>query len=148
MAERMQATIPVFIYLLDDEHRVYLQRRYNTGYFDGYYEPPAGKVDEGEFPPDAACREAREEAGIEVQPDDLELFHSYINLSNNKPWLGLMFRTSKWKGSPDIQEPDKCDDAGFYSLDSLPQVTPQVADGLARIATAHSIEMSTYSDIT
>jgi 8-oxo-dGTP pyrophosphatase MutT (NUDIX family) len=143
----MKATIPVFIYLLDDENRVYLQRRYQTGYLDGHYEPVAGKTDDGEYPPDAACREALEEAGVAINPADLELFHTYTNLSNNSPWIGFMFRTHIWRGMPTIKEPEKCDDAGFFALDNLPQVTPQVRDGLARITTAPSIEMSQYSDI-
>ena len=147
MATRMQATIPVFVFLVDARRRVYLQRRYQTGYKDGCYEPPAGKVDEGEFPQAAACREALEEAGVVVEPGDLELFHAYTNLTNNQPWVGLMFRTRKWSGGPSIQEPDKCDDAGFFPLDELPTVTPQVQDGLDRLVTAASIEMSTYDDV-
>lgn len=147
MSERMQATIPVFVYLLDKERGVYLQRRYKTGYLDGYYEPPAGKVDEGEFPVDAACREAKEEAGVIVKPENLELFHSYMNLTDGKPWLGLMYRTFVWQGEPKIQEAGKCDDAGFFMLDSLPKLTPQVVDGIARISTSQSIQMSTYNNI-
>lgn len=147
MAERMRATIPVFLYLIDDQERVYLQRRYQTGYKDGCYEPPAGKVDEGEFPQFAACREALEEAGVIVDPKDVELFHTYTNLTDRNPWVGLMFRTRKWQGEPSIQEPDKCDDAGFFSLEELPTVSPQVRDGLGRLVTAASIEMSTYDDI-
>ena len=116
MPERMKATVPVFVYLINEQDRIYLQRRSNTGYLDGYYEPPASKVDDGEFPQVAACREAREEAGIEVSAADLELFHTYMNISNGKPWLGLMFRTRKWQGTPAIQEPNKCDHAAFFSL--------------------------------
>lgn len=59
----MRATVPVFVFLLDTKQRVYLQRRYKTGYLDGHYEPPAGKVDSNEFPVDAACREAYEGRG-------------------------------------------------------------------------------------
>ena len=143
----MKATIPVFLFLIDDHERVYLQRRHQTGYLDGCYEPPAGKVDEGEFPPDAACREAMEEAGVLVEVDDIELFHTYMNNSNNKPWLGLMFRTRTWQGVPTIQEPHKCDDAAFFALDNLPECTPQVRDGLAKLLVASSIAMDTYSGI-
>lgn len=142
----MKATIPVFVFLLSHQC-VYLQRRYQTGYLDGYYEPPAGKVDENEFPIDAACREAREESGVLVEPGDLELFHTYINTTGNQPWLGILYRTTIWQGTPRIQEPHKCDHAGFFSLDNLPKITPQVKDGLARIATAPAIHMDTYSNI-
>lgn len=147
MPERMRATIPVFAFLVDDQERLYLQRRYQTGYLDGYYETPAGKMDENEFPKPAACREVLEEAGVIVEPENLELFHCYMNNSGNIPWLGLMFRTSKWQGVPAIQEPEKCDDAGFFNLDGLPRVTPQVRDGIARLLIAPAIEISNYNDI-
>jgi len=69
MAEILRATIPVFTFLINDKVQVYLQRRFSTGYLDGYYESPAGKMDmceEGkdEFPNDAACREVLEETGV------------------------------------------------------------------------------------
>jgi len=147
MPQTMKATLPVFAFLIDEQDRVYLQRRYNTGYLDGYYEPPAGKIDEGEFPPQAACREALEEAGVTINPKDLELFHSYMNLSHGNPWLGLMFRTRIWGGAPHIQEPEKCDDAGFFSLDALPKLTPQVADGITRVLEQPSIAMDSYDNI-
>jgi len=147
MPEAMKATIPVFVFLLKDNSQVYLQRRYQTGYHDGEYEPPAGKIDVGEFPKTAACREVLEEAGVVVEPMDLEFFHSYLNISNNRPWLGLMFRTRQWKGEPAIQEPAKCDDAKFFDLTKLPNVTPQVREGLARLLTSTFLEISTYDDI-
>jgi 8-oxo-dGTP pyrophosphatase MutT (NUDIX family) len=144
----MKATVPVFLFLVDSQDRVYLQRRFRTGYLDGYYEPPAGKTDHGELLTQAACREAREEAGVIVDPASLELFHTYLNLSNNNPWLGIMFRTRTWQGTPAIQEPDKCDDAGFFALNTLPShLTPQVRDGLSHLLSAPSIAMDNYSDI-
>lgn len=147
MAEVLRATVPVFVFLIDRQDRVYLQRRYKTGYLDGFYETPAGKMDEGEFPKVAACREVLEETGAIVKSEDLELFHSYMNLTQNKPWLGLMFRTRAWNGKPTIQEPEKCDDADFFDLSKLPKVTPQVKDGLARLLTGPSIEISSYDTI-
>lgn len=143
----MHATVPTFIALIDDQNRVYLQRRFQTGYLDGYYEPPAGKVEEDEFPTDGACREALEEAGVTIEPEDLELFHAYMNLSNGDPWLGLMFRTRKWKGTPSIQETDKCDNARFFSLDELPEMTPQVADAMRHVLDGPAIKMPNYRNI-
>jgi len=148
MPERMQATIAVFACMVNAENEVYLQRRFQTGYRDGSYDTPAGKVDEGEFPIDAVCREAFEEAGVTIDPNDLELFHTYTNLSNDNAFVGLMYRTHKWQGEPSIQELEKCDDTGFFSFDQLPNVTPPVRDGLAVIATAATISMSHYDDIS
>ncbi len=149
MSERLLATVPVFTFLINDSNEVYLQRRYQTGYLDGYYEPPAGKMDNnGESAQEAACREAHEESGVLVLPEDIELFHTYLNLSEGKPWLGLMFRTRTWAGTPTIQEADKCDDAKFFGYTDLPKLTPQVRDGIARLLISPAIEMSNYTDIS
>src|SRR6185436_50351 len=111
----VKANVPVFLFLVDDTDRVYLQRRFQTGFFDGYYEPPAGGLHDKEFPQAAACREALEEAGVVVDPADTELFHAYLNLNDTtNSYLGLFFRTLKWQGTPTITEPNLCDDAGFY----------------------------------
>lgn len=135
MGERIKPTIPVFLALTRDDE-VYLQRRYNTGYMNGFYEFIAGKVDERESLLDAVAREAREEAGIVVRPENLTLFHTYLNNSYpDDPWLGLMFKTDTWEGEPGICEPEKCDDSGFFKEGQYPaNVTPQVRDGLAQLA--------------
>ena len=150
MSEILKPTVPVFLFMLDDYDRVYLQRRFQTGYLDGFYEAPSGKTDDGELPRLAAVREAREETGVEVDPDDLELFHTYINMSGGDPWLGMMFRARRWKGTPHIAEPHKCDHSGFYELSGLHSelnITPQVRDGLARVAIAETVSMAEYHDI-
>lgn len=147
MGKAIQAVIPVFVFLLNDENEVYLQRRFQTGYLDGHYDCPAGKIDEGEFPSVAAVREAKEEAGITVDPENLEFFHSYMNLTDNKPWFGIFYRTRVWQGIPEIVEPHKCDEASFYSLDKLPNVIPQVRDALKVILTASTIQSSEYDHV-
>lgn len=147
MSERARVTVPVFTFITNDGEQVYLQRRFQTGYMDGLYEPPAGKMDEGEFPHQTAVRETFEEAGVVISETNLELFHTYVNLTNNDPWLGLFFRTLHWSGEPSIREPGKCDDAGFFDLSDLPLLTPQVHDAIGKLATAPAIEMSTYSNI-
>lgn len=147
MSERARVTVPVFTFVTNETEQVYLQRRFQTGYMDGRYEPPAGKMDVGEFPLQTAVRESFEEAGIVISELDLELFHTYTNLTNNDPWLGLFFRAQRWSGEPSIREPHKCDDAGFFDLDNLPELTPQVHDAIGRLAIAPAIEMSLYTDI-
>lgn len=146
--EILKPTIPVFVFLTSEE-RVYLQRRFQTGYRDGFYEPPVGKMDYGsdgyrESPQQAGCREVLEEAGVIVQPDDLQLFHTYLNYAEGDPWLGLMFKTSIWAGTPSIREPQKCDDSGFFELSNLPMVTPQVQDGLSRLLISSTVHLPTY----
>lgn len=62
----------VHLFLLRDQH-VLLLRRFNTGYEDGNSSVPAGHLDGGEQIKQAAFREAREETGIEIAPENLEV---------------------------------------------------------------------------
>ena len=150
MTEKATPHIPVFLCLIDEKDRVYLQRRYDTDFLNGYYEPPAGGLHENEFPQEAACREAREEAGVEVDPADIELFQAFLNFNPEAgPYLGLFFRTRKWSGTPSIMEPKLCDKADFFALNQLPdKMIPQARDALENVLTAPAITLSNYESIT
>lgn len=137
MSERLKVTPVAFVALIDDKQRVLLQRRANTDYKCGWWDLLSGHIEPGETPPAAAIREAEEESGVVVLPEDLELFHIYSNENNPKvPYLGFIFRARTWKGEPAIQEADgKCDAMGFYALDDLPEpLTSQVVEALKNIS--------------
>jgi 8-oxo-dGTP pyrophosphatase MutT (NUDIX family) len=66
--------IPTAYLALITGDKILLSRRYNTGFYDGYYSFPAGHLkDDEETLSQTVIREAREEAGIEIDPADLEL---------------------------------------------------------------------------
>ncbi|WOE51888.1 NUDIX domain-containing protein [Sulfuracidifex metallicus] len=52
-----------------------LQLRKNTGYRDGWWSVVAGHVEAKESATSAMIREAKEEAGIALRPEDLILVH-------------------------------------------------------------------------
>ena len=54
------------------DDRVLLMRRTDAGDHDGEWSIPAGKVEDGETPAEAAAREAEEETGHRVDPEELE----------------------------------------------------------------------------
>lgn len=110
----------VFAIIRDDKNRVLLHRRKNTGYMDGYYDFPSGHVDPGEGFATAAVRELQEETSLQASEADLRLKH--LNLNNTDfPYINAVFDVEKWQGEPNIMEPNKCDDMGFFAPDALPE---------------------------
>ncbi|MBI5134213.1 MAG: NUDIX domain-containing protein [Candidatus Taylorbacteria bacterium] len=123
MKKERNKAIPAAYLFLEKEGRYLLARRANTGYEDGSYQVPSGHVEEGELPSEAAIREAKEEVGVEVSPEDIELFFvSYRpKHDDTDDYADFYFKTSKWKGDVRNMEPRKCDDLKWASLDALPE---------------------------
>src|SRR4051812_29129440 len=64
--------VDVFLVLVDGD-RILLGLRRNTGFADGQWNLPSGKLEAGEDVVSAVIREAQEEVGIQVRPGDVRL---------------------------------------------------------------------------
>jgi len=108
--------------LLEKDGKILVARRCNTGYEDGNYQVPAGHVEAGEMPKEAMIREAKEEIGISLKADDLELVHTSYRPKHDKTdnRVDIFFRASNWEGEIVNVEPHKCDDLKWVSPDDLP----------------------------
>ncbi len=114
--------IPTSHLILMKDGKILLLRRFNTGYEDGKYSVVAGHLDGGETFIQAMAREAKEEAGIIIKPDELEVIH-VMHRKAKEERIDLFIKADKWKGEPSIMEPDKCDDLGWFELSNLPENT-------------------------
>jgi 8-oxo-dGTP diphosphatase len=134
MTDRFKV-LPAVLAVLIKDNKVLLLRRANTGWLDGYYDPPAGHLEPGDTLQEGAIRELKEETGVLVDIKDLKLAHIYQNYNSLKiPYIGFMFVVKKWKGEPRIQETDKCDDMQFFDLNKLPEkTTPYVKLALKEV---------------
>ena len=129
---RSQFVVAVHLFFVREDH-VLLLRRFNTGWEDRNYSVPAGHVDAGETVKEAAIREAREEIGVSLTPQDVQVVH-VMNRKSDDERIDFFLTAEKWTGEISNQEPDKCDDLGWYPLTSLPDnVIPYVRQGLQNL---------------
>ena len=108
-----------------ERYEVLLQLRRGTGYMDGHWATLAGHVDPGESVHEAAVREAAEEAGIVVDPDDLVPLTVLHRFERGGPdveqRIDVFFSTTRWRGVPTVREADKAAAMGWFPIDELPE---------------------------
>ena len=121
--------IPAVYLIFVRNNQILLIRRFQTGYMDGYYGLPSGHIDGDEPADQAAIREAKEEVGITLQPEELEfafLMHRRATEGNHER-MDLFFKVKSWQGEPINAEPEKCDELLWTAQDDLPaKVVPEV----------------------
>ena len=85
----------------------------------------AGHVDPGESVHEAAVREAAEEAGIVVDPNDLVPLTVLHRFERGGPdveqRIDVFFSTTRWRGVPTVREADKAAAMGWFPIDELPE---------------------------
>jgi len=130
--------IPASYLYLERENKILLLKRKNTGYQDGFYSLIAGHVEQGENFTDCLIREAREEAGIILEPDDVRVVHTlYRNdspdFSNQR--MDVFFTADSWEGTLTNREPEKCEELLWCDRNNLPDnIIPYIREVLDHIA--------------
>ena len=112
--------IPTSHLILVKDNKILLLRRFNTGYEDGNYSVVAGHLDGNETFIRAMIREAKEEAGIDIEYKDLEVVHVMHRIDPGSERIDFFIKASGWKSEPKIMEPHKCDDLSWFEFDKLP----------------------------
>lgn len=126
MSKKYHKNIPASYLIITKGKKVLLLRRFNTGYEDGKYSLVAGHVEKGETFSDCIIREAKEEAGISIQNEDLKVvhvLHRNSGLNENNERVDIFFKVEKWQGQIENKEPDKCDDLSWFDINNLPSNT-------------------------
>ncbi len=112
-------TFAVRLILEDNGKMLFLRQTKRNG---GRYSLVGGNVEEHEFAREALAREATEEAGIHVEPNDLTLVHVLHRhkLKKDETLLVLYFKASRFYGEPEPLEPKKFKDVGWFPINDLP----------------------------
>ena len=129
MAKQRHKITPASYLILIKDSKILLLRRFNTGYEDGKYSMVAGHVDKGETFTECIIREAEEEAGIILKPENLKVVH-VMNLDSSQgveneenERADILFMAENWNGKIENKEPNKCDDLSWFPLDNIPNNT-------------------------
>lgn len=144
MKKRYSIVCASYLLLMQDE-KVLLLRRFNTGYEDGNYSVSAGHVDEGESVADALVREAKEEIGVNIKKQDINLVHVMHRkgTDQNDERLDFFFMCRKYKGKIKNIEPQKCDDLTWFDIGALPtNIIPYIQKAIK-----NAINQKTYSEL-
>lgn len=101
---------------------VLLARRAGTGYGDGLLNGPSGHVEDGEDVRTAMIREAFEEIGVELTPDELRVALVMQHRGpGGRPRMGWFFEAEYDSAAePYNREPHKCSGLSWHPLSALP----------------------------
>ncbi|MFJ8674556.1 methyltransferase domain-containing protein [Streptomyces sp. NPDC093589] len=103
---------------------VLLARRSGTGYADGLLHAPSGHAEDGEDVRRAMIREAAEELGLRLRPEDLRVALVMQHRAPDpaaRPRIGWFFEAAYGAGGePANREPDKCSQLDWFPWDGLP----------------------------
>ncbi|MGY1871472.1 NUDIX hydrolase [Nocardia gipuzkoensis] len=115
-------------------------QRCNTGFEDGSWHLPAGHLEAGESVVTALIREAAEEIGVTIKPEDVQFSH-FMHNSSSGGRMAIFFTVTEWQGEPENREPDKCSALDWFALDTPPD---RVID-YCRAAMKHIAEGTPFS---
>ena len=119
----------VHLFLVRDGE-ILLLRSFKTGYEDGKYSVPAGHIDGKEKATSAMTREAKEEAGINMNEKQLLMVH-VMHRKSDEERIDFFFEAREWQGEPKIMETNKCDDLSWFPINQLPpNMVPYVRAGI------------------
>ncbi|MEC0227159.1 NUDIX hydrolase [Paenibacillus alba] len=115
------------------DEEVLLLKRQNTGFQDGMWSVVAGRMDGNEEVVSAAIREAREEAGVVIQPTEIEVIGVMHRKNTSSEWVDFFLIAHRWQGEIRNEEPDKCEQLKWFPVNELPsEMIPYIRAALEK----------------
>ncbi|WP_433678967.1 NUDIX hydrolase [Nocardia sp. CA-119907] len=101
-------------------NEVLFGQRQNTGFEDGAWHLPSGHLEADESVIAALIREAEEEIGINIKPEEVQFAHIMHNSSCGGR-MAIFFTVRSWLREPENREPEKCTELQWFSATELPE---------------------------
>jgi 8-oxo-dGTP pyrophosphatase MutT (NUDIX family) len=116
--------------------KILLSLRRNTGYRDGMYTMVAGHLEENESVFQALAREAKEEAGLDLDQEKMRVIHVMHRLDADREYVDF-FVSAIFEEEPRNMEPEKCEGLHWFDLERIPGNTiPYVRQAIDNIRVA------------
>ena len=124
MNNTFKLNVSVFL-ILRKKDEILFYKRIDTNHEEGKYSLVGGYLDGKETVQQGIAREAKEEIGIEIKPEDLTVVHviHHSASGNYGEFFNVFLETIVWQGDPSNVEPDRCGGLKWFSIDDLPQNT-------------------------
>jgi ADP-ribose pyrophosphatase YjhB (NUDIX family) len=101
---------------------VLMGKRLDTAFGAGQYHVPAGHLEVEETIVDGVIREAREETGIALAAEAVDLAY-VLHFRGASDRLSLFFVADRWQGTIANREPEKCAGWEWIATSALPENT-------------------------
>ena len=114
--------VGVGLYIFNDKNQLLLGLR-KSAHDNGTWCPPGGHMEFGETNEETAVREAKEETGLIISPEDV-FFKGITNdfyPQEGKHYITLHLFCRRYEGEPKVMEPDKCEKWQWFDMDNLPE---------------------------
>ena len=119
------------------EGRILLYRRLRAPEA-GVWNIVGGKIDHMERTAHSARREAEEESGLRIGSVDFLCISEQIIEEERQHWLSLIYVTEDFAGEPQVMEPEKLPEFGWFALDDLPAPLSRfTADAVKALESRH-----------
>lgn len=119
MKERFKTAVTVGAILINEDNKILLQKRCNTGYMDGMYAIVSGHLEKNESMLSGIIIEVKEEIGVELSSDKVE-FVCIIRRGDNDDYINSYFKCDNFAGDVKNMEIDKCTELKWFNINELP----------------------------
>ncbi|HSX00465.1 MAG TPA: NUDIX domain-containing protein [Patescibacteria group bacterium] len=112
--------LPAAYMLIRKDNQLLFVLRTNTGFMDGLYSLPAGRVEPNEAFRAAAIRETMEEVGLTVEPTHAAYAYTQHRFKPDGVWVDVFFEADQWTGVPKNASPKEHGEIAWFPIEALP----------------------------
>ncbi|MCJ0868092.1 NUDIX domain-containing protein [Streptomyces sp. AP-93] len=133
---RVPHHLDVHVLLYGADGSVLFGRRRGKPVWQGYFQLPSGRLDPGEPLRAGAARELKEETGVTVVPEALDMVHV---VHHRSPYgtdrAGFFFAAREWTGTVVNTEPELCEGWEWRAPGTRPEpLAPYLVQALEHVA--------------